>query len=398
MWKDRKVFDPTSVKAEENDVEELEMDIAIAGVVYRERFPEVAKEVEEGKWKVSMECFYNSFDVKIGSVTIPGSDALAMGYDAMVGNFVLVKHKGDEIVQDTMVRVLKGILFSGCGLVEKPANPPSVILNVASLEEKVAFANKENLIINLENCEEYLKAKQIDERLEIKSENSGKRQDECDSCSDCKKNPPGEKEESNLATDDDLMLSGPCPLYKRWVYDETSFDVNKPVLHENWCSRYELPCSVPSADAVNPSCLRWKEISDIIEEEVGKEIISRGASEKISILIKDLKSCIKEAKIRLEDAAKWNRKYINSLPSAAFAVVEPDYTSGKTDNKNARHLHHHTGPGGTSNKNLDLSHFKNALARANQIKPVTGSISQDAIRKKAVSHLENHRGALKTPK
>lgn len=404
MWKDRKVFDPTSVKAEEKDVEELEMDIAIAGIVYRERFPEVAKEVEEGKWKVSMECFYESWDVKIGNVVIPGGDALALGYDAMVGNFVLVKHKGDEIVQDTMVRILKGILFSGCGLVEKPANPPSVILDVASLEERVAYANKENLIINLESCEGYLKSKQEDEKIEIRPDSSEDVQKEvkdldkskCDSCSASGKNL--REEESNLATDDDLMLSGPCPMYKRWIYDETSSDVNKPVIHEKWCTRYELPCTVASADATWPECLRWVEISNIIEEEIGKEIISKEASEKITTLVEDLKKSIKEAKVHIDKAAKWNRKYINGLPNAAFAVVEPAYTSGKTENKNARHLPHHTGPGGTSNKNLDLPHLRNAMARSNSVKPVTDSISQPSLRKKALTHLENHRGALKTSK
>lgn len=375
MWKDRKVFEPTSVEADEKkDIEELEMDIAIAGVVYRERFPEVAREVEEGKWKISMECYYEDFDVRVGGVIIPGADALALGYDAMVGNFVLVKNKGDEVVQDTMVRILKGILFSGCGLVEKPANPPSVILDVASLEEKVAFANKENLIINLENCEGYLKAKQDDEKLEIRSEK------------DLEK-----KEESHIATDDDLMISGPCPMYKRQILDETSFEVNKPVLHENWCTRFDKACTVPSADATWPECLRWQEISKIIKEEIAKEILDKETSDKIDILIEELKKCV-------EEAAKWDRKYINSLPNAAFAVVEPAYASGKTDNKNARHLPHHTGTGGTGNKNLDLSHLRNAMARANQVKPVTGSISQAALRKKAVSHLEKHRGSLKTSK
>ncbi len=406
MWKDHKVFDPASIKsAEEKDVEDLEMDIAIAGIVYRDRFQETAKEVEEGKWKVSMECFYESWDARIGNVVIPGSDALAMGYDVMVGNFVLVKHKGDEIAKDTMVRVLKGIMFSGCGFVEKPANPPSVILDVASLEERVAYANKENLIINLESCEGYLKAKQEDEKIEIKSDSSEGVQEEvkepdegkCVNCSDCEKNSGGE-EKSNLATDDDLMLSGPCPMFKRWIHDETSFDVNKPILHENWCTRYELPCTVASSDATWPECLRWIEISNIIEEEIGKEIISKEASEKITMLVEDLKKSIKEAKICIDKAAKWNRKYINDLPNAAFAVVEPAYTSGKTENKNARHLPHHTGPGGTSNKNLDLSHLRNAMARAGQVKPVTDSISQSDLRKKAVTHLENHRGSLKTSK
>lgn len=98
-----------------------------------------------------------------------------------------------------------------------------------------------------------------------------------------------------------------------------------------------------------------------------------------------------------EDAAKWTRKFINDLPDSAFAVIEPDYPE-KTENKNARHLPHHNGEGDLgkdkSNAKLDLPHYKNALARANQIKPVTDSISAEDLRQKAASHLERHKDAL----
>ena len=80
----------------------------------------------------------------------------------------------------------------------------------------------------------------------------------------------------------------------------------------------------------------------------------------------------------LLDAEKWTRKYINDLPDSAFAVIEPAYKEGKTDNKNARHL-----PYKDKNGKVDLSHLRNALARMNQIKPITDSISAEELRKKA---------------
>ena len=83
------------------------------------------------------------------------------------------------------------------------------------------------------------------------------------------------------------------------------------------------------------------------------------------------------------EMAKWDRKYINSLPNGSFAVIEPDYLSGKTDNKNARHL-----PYKDSKGKVDLPHLRNALARMNQIKPVTKSISTEALRAKAKKVLE----------
>ena len=105
-----------------------------------------------------------------------------------------------------------------------------------------------------------------------------------------------------------------------------------------------------------------------------------------------------EEKAKLtEDAAKWTRKFINSLPDSAFAAIEPAYPE-KIEDKNARHLPHHNGTGDLgkdkSNANLDLPHYKNALARVNQIKPVTDSISAEDLQKKASSHLERHKDAL----
>jgi len=47
---------------------------------------------------------------------------------------------------------------------------------------------------------------------------------------------------------------------------------------------------------------------------------------------------------------------------------------------------------------VDLSHYRNARARANQVKPVTDSISAEALQKKASSHLEGHVGVLKQSK
>lgn len=102
---------------------------------------------------------------------------------------------------------------------------------------------------------------------------------------------------------------------------------------------------------------------------------------------------------------EWSTAYINDLPSAAFAAVEPAYSesckgeSGEcTEDKNARHLPHHNDSvkSSTENSSIDLDHYRNALARANQIKPITESISTDALRSKASNHLEEHRSVLET--
>jgi len=86
----------------------------------------------------------------------------------------------------------------------------------------------------------------------------------------------------------------------------------------------------------------------------------------------------KTEKEREATEAKWTRAYINDLPDSSFAVIEPAYKSGKTDNKNARHLPHKD-----ENGKIDLPHLRAALARMNQIVPVTDSITADALRAQA---------------
>jgi len=93
---------------------------------------------------------------------------------------------------------------------------------------------------------------------------------------------------------------------------------------------------------------------------------------------------------------EWDTAFINSLPDAAFAVIEPAYLRGETKDKRCRHLPHH-GPNvrdPDENSSVDLPHLRNALARCGQIKPITNSISARELRERARRHLERHAEAL----
>jgi len=95
----------------------------------------------------------------------------------------------------------------------------------------------------------------------------------------------------------------------------------------------------------------------------------------------------------LKQFAEWTTEYINSLPDAAFAVIEPAYIRGETEDKNCRHLPHHSDGvknGSDSNDHIDIDHLRNAWQRRAQIKPITDSISQDELRSKAERHLKKH--------
>ena len=80
--------------------------------------------------------------------------------------------------------------------------------------------------------------------------------------------------------------------------------------------------------------------------------------------------------MELEEAAKWTRAYINSLPDSAFIYIEPGYKEG--EDKRARHLPYKDDAG-----KIDLPHLRNALARCNQIKPVRGGTNVSQMRKTA---------------
>ena len=97
----------------------------------------------------------------------------------------------------------------------------------------------------------------------------------------------------------------------------------------------------------------------------------------------------------VEDAekAEWTTEYINTLPNSSFAVIEPAYLEGKTEDKNCRHL-----PFKDENGEVDLPHYRNALARVNQIKPVTDSISEADLRSQAAAELEKYRDLLEENK
>lgn len=89
--------------------------------------------------------------------------------------------------------------------------------------------------------------------------------------------------------------------------------------------------------------------------------------------------------------AEWTTAYVNNLPDSSFAVIEPAYKSGDTENKSARHL-----PFKDADGKVDLPHLRNALARVNQIKPVTDSISAEELQERARSTLEKFRDRLET--
>ncbi|MEA3421161.1 MAG: hypothetical protein U9Q97_05740, partial [Acidobacteriota bacterium] len=129
---------------------EKEIHIAIAGIIYKNRFPNIAEEIANKEWKVSMECYYESFDIKVGNLIISPQEAEMLGLatkdDKILGKIAKVIKDGVEIAAGEVARVLRGICFSGCGVVKNPANPASLILETADVKGK-----KADIVLNYDN-------------------------------------------------------------------------------------------------------------------------------------------------------------------------------------------------------------------------------------------------------
>lgn len=220
------------------DSENNDMHIVIAGVIYKNRFPNLAKEVAGGEWKVSMECYYAGYDVKIGDLVLTQREAELMGLafnDSLFGKLAKVIKKGKEIAEGTLERVLRGIVFSGCGVVKNPANPPSVILETAS--EKSSKASKEVIVLDYDLLE---KANKL---------TSNKVEGDTSVITD----PSDEIEEAELQYKD---TTGICVSYKRRVFAQEPQGPDTEVVNTDWCTLYEKGCTSYSRDTTDPDCLR----------------------------------------------------------------------------------------------------------------------------------------------
>lgn len=95
----------------------------------KERMDKIVAEIEEGKWYVSMECLFPDFDY-----ALIGDDGETRVVKRAEASAFLTKHLraygGTGKYQNYKVgRLLRNLAFSGKGLVSKPANPRSIILD-----------------------------------------------------------------------------------------------------------------------------------------------------------------------------------------------------------------------------------------------------------------------------
>jgi hypothetical protein len=90
----------------------------------QERMDKTLAEIAEGKWFVSMEVLFSSFDYSVGDKVV------ARSADTAFLSKHLRAYGGTGTYQgDPVGRVLRSLTFSGVALVKKPTNAASVILD-----------------------------------------------------------------------------------------------------------------------------------------------------------------------------------------------------------------------------------------------------------------------------
>jgi len=314
----------SSMSSEQLD--ELEMDIGITAIIHKSRFPEIAKEIEEGQWMVSMEAYYRDYDIKVGDKIIPREKAEELGFDKLIGTVVQLKDGDKEMGFHLVGRVLRDILFAGVGIVQNPANPRSVIMEAAAINDYVDEESQkgESKVIDLSGLEdavlEQASREENDERIRklvydsvIKAIDTR--------VTGIPNVPPGEEDEEVKEAAhirDDLSVPGTCVSYAKYVYSYPAAVLEDPetdlsqfpkyslpgdgasegpgaeVAREHYCKQFDADCTARPGDATSAKCLRHVLVRTV-EEEVAshsQEVRMREIEQNVV----QLKSLISSAK------------------------------------------------------------------------------------------------------
>lgn len=272
--KDGNRLELADLKEKANTID-TDVHVAIAGVIYKNRFPNLASEVSEKTWRVSMECYYQDYDIKVGDLIIDKQEAEVLGVACkkqnIFGKTAKVIKGGVKVAEGAVTRVLRGIIFSGCGIVKNPANPPSVILETANNNSGSVMNQDEIIVLDYDKLE---KSNDVNNVTIINMEDTL------------------DKDTSELVYDDSV---GICVYFRKRVLDSSCEGPNTKVLHNNWCTLYDTECSSFSRDTTDPNCLRNKDVKSSVGSYLGKLISKKEYKEKQNLLVVDLELALGKA-------------------------------------------------------------------------------------------------------
>jgi len=125
--------------AENTEEAPEEFDIITEAVLYnswtnpenRERMGKIISEIEQGKWFVSMECLFSGFDYSVIDQEGKAKVVARTEESSFLTKHLRAYGGTGEYEGYKIGRSLRDISFSGKGLVSRPANPRSVILDAS---------------------------------------------------------------------------------------------------------------------------------------------------------------------------------------------------------------------------------------------------------------------------
>lgn len=241
----------TLAQLEADKLDAQDMHIEIASVVYKTRFPAIANEIKSGDWKVSMEAYYTSYDVLVGSTLMTAEEAQLMGFDvaneSLYGKAAKIVKSGEVVDQGVIAKVLRGICFSGVGIVKNPANKPSVVFEATAGVDDILYA-KDTIMFD------YAK---LNDTNNVTSTNV---------------------DVKVTAADDS---PGICVYYDKESVDTTFKDQDSSVLNTNWCSKFSTSCT-STGDYTSSVCL-----AKVYTEAYLEEFITEVATNKLNQLQKN---------------------------------------------------------------------------------------------------------------
>jgi hypothetical protein len=163
--------DGNTVASEEEAPQQF--DIITEAVLYnswtnpenRERMKKIISEIEEGKWFVSMECLFAGFDYAVIDSNGKSRVLARNEHSSFLTKHLRAYGGTGEYEGYKIGRSLRSISFSGKGLVSKPANPRSVILNSSKAFSVSAKDTEPYVISNVSKGEFQMQDNDLEKQL-----------------------------------------------------------------------------------------------------------------------------------------------------------------------------------------------------------------------------------------
>jgi ABC-type branched-subunit amino acid transport system ATPase component len=157
-----KIFDGETTY-DDIDIKDLpdKFDIIVGSVIYKKwtdeklqkRMNKLIAEIKDNKWFVSMECLFRDFDYAV--VSTDGEKIVARNQEtAFLSKYLRAYGGPGEFKGQKIGRVLRSFAFSGKGLVDKPANKRSLIIDYSDFSEDQSVA-MENIMSSSITQEQY---------------------------------------------------------------------------------------------------------------------------------------------------------------------------------------------------------------------------------------------------